>query len=48
MFAISAEDGVFCFNTQPPEGGWGLQLSARRAKRSFNTQPPEGGWRRVV
>ena len=22
MFAISAEEGVFCFNTQPPEGGW--------------------------
>ena len=35
----------FCFNTQPPEGGWhraGLMIGAGS---SFNTQPPEGGWR---
>ena len=32
------------FNSQPPEGGWGL-LNARRGGRvSFNSQPPEGGW----
>ena len=34
----------FCFNTQPPEGGW-RKLSANvTSNRGFNTQPPEGGW----
>ena len=32
------------FNTQPPEGGWVLMLSAIATRPSFNTQPPEGGW----
>ena len=37
----------FCFNTQPPEGGWtrGVSISGRRC--GFNTQPPEGGWRHI-
>ena len=33
-----------CFNTQPPEGGWGLRLTANEIAKGFNTQPPEGGW----
>ena len=32
------------FNTQPPEGGWGLCFGACPRSCSFNTQPPEGGW----
>ena len=32
------------FNTQPPEGGWGLDCQVERNEYSFNTQPPEGGW----
>ncbi len=39
--------GAFCFNTQPPEGGW-YRLSAEHADSyCFNTQPPEGGWEGV-
>ena len=34
----------FCFNTQPPEGGWVGGHSLQRFRRCFNTQPPEGGW----
>ena len=37
-------DFVRCFNTQPPEGGWGQKQASRPAITSFNTQPPEGGW----
>ena len=33
-----------CFNTQPPEGGWGERIISGRRLNSFNTQPPEGGW----
>ena len=32
------------FNTQPPEGGWGLAHLSHSTIRRFNTQPPEGGW----
>ena len=33
------------FNTQPPEGGWGLHHPSQHpSQTSFNTQPPEGGW----
>ena len=32
------------FNTQPPEGGWGLNTRWHSSITSFNTQPPEGGW----
>ena len=35
---------MLCFNTQPPEGGWGLPKVYEGAGNSFNTQPPEGGW----
>ena len=34
----------FCFNTQPPEGGWLLKRLSSDTTCSFNTQPPEGGW----
>ena len=33
-----------CFNTQPPEGGWGNAFTFAPAHDCFNTQPPEGGW----
>ena len=33
-----------CFNTQPPEGGWGFPAALCSFRHSFNTQPPEGGW----
>ena len=33
-----------CFNTQPPEGGWGGFRRLRGIWDCFNTQPPEGGW----
>jgi hypothetical protein len=36
------------FNSQPPEGGWGLPVKLHVAKIRhdvrFNSQPPEGGW----
>ena len=32
------------FNTQPPEGGWGLLAYWLMMVCCFNTQPPEGGW----
>ena len=33
------------FNTQPPEGGWGVVVAVGGHVRiGFNTQPPEGGW----
>ena len=35
---------TFCFNTQPPEGGWAHYATAAVMGESFNTQPPEGGW----
>ena len=34
----------FCFNTQPPEGGWYFFPLKSIKQNSFNTQPPEGGW----
>ena len=34
----------FCFNTQPPEGGWRHRRDSARVRDRFNTQPPEGGW----
>ena len=34
----------YCFNTQPPEGGWACNHFFLRFVGSFNTQPPEGGW----
>ena len=37
--------GTDSFNTQPPEGGWLINLFDCRPLRSFNTQPPEGGWK---
>ena len=33
-----------CFNTQPPEGGWGARIRTALFGGGFNTQPPEGGW----
>ena len=35
---------VFCFNTQPPEGGWKALRAVADGDAGFNTQPPEGGW----
>ena len=35
---------LFCFNTQPPEGGWMVFSHDELMIFSFNTQPPEGGW----
>ena len=35
---------IYCFNTQPPEGGWRAWLPTLPACACFNTQPPEGGW----
>ena len=35
----------FCFNSQPPEGGWLIARSRPLGGYSFNSQPPEGGWR---
>ena len=35
----------FCFNTQPPEGGWKILWPACCFRGCFNTQPPEGGWK---
>ena len=34
----------FCFNTQPPEGGWFKTDGSSISTACFNTQPPEGGW----
>ena len=33
------------FNSQPPEGGWGLLDAHQRWSQRFNSQPPEGGWK---
>ena len=35
---------IFCFNSQPPEGGWTRKPAQPQPKRRFNSQPPEGGW----
>ena len=35
---------IYCFNTQPPEGGWLIIAKNRDGEMGFNTQPPEGGW----
>ena len=34
----------FCFNTQPPKGGWFEKDGILLAAEGFNTQPPKGGW----
>ena len=34
----------FCFNTQPPKGGWRHGLARQGIGHRFNTQPPKGGW----
>ena len=34
----------FCYNTQPPYGGWLFIAGYTLFSSSFNTQPPEGGW----
>ena len=39
---------LFCFNTQPPEGGWQAYLSCAYLHTCFNTQPPEGGWSTIA
>ena len=36
------------FNTQPPEGGWGLSALFLDSFLCFNTQPPEGGWLQLL
>ena len=36
------------FNTQPPEGGWGVSTPGCGCIGCFNTQPPEGGWAVLV
>ena len=33
-----------CFNSQPPEGGWGTIINNAQNLTRFNSQPPEGGW----
>ena len=38
----------YCFNTQPPEGGWPFLPTSRKRVSCFNTQPPEGGWVGVI
>ena len=38
--------GHTSFNSQPPEGGWGLSASFAGIYWRFNSQPPEGGWSR--
>ena len=35
---------IFCFNTQPPKGGWGRVYFCQNWFGCFNTQPPKGGW----
>ena len=37
-----------CFNSQPPEGGWGFALAVVGFPVSFSSQPPEGGWNKFV
>ena len=32
------------FNSQPPGGGWIIELALRFADMGFNSQPPGGGW----
>ena len=34
----------FCFNSQPPEGGWVPPIRIAQPTAGFNSQPPEGGW----
>ena len=34
----------YCFNTQPPKGGWVWGVFLAQTPSSFNTQPPKGGW----
>ena len=43
MSPVSGER--YSFNTQPPEGGWGMLFKMEIFSRCFNTQPPEGGWK---
>ena len=44
MAALAAAAAPFCFNTQPPEGGWVRRSAKLFGWLCFNTQPPEGGW----
>ena len=41
---VLAPSPMRCFNTQPPEGGWGVAAIGAIRAYCFNTQPPEGGW----
>ena len=43
-----AVPSVCSFNTQPPEGGWGIDIFLLTQHPSFNTQPPEGGWKTLL
>ena len=43
--SLPAQPTRRCFNTQPPEGGWGYIDEVFNARQGFNTQPPEGGCR---
>ena len=36
------------FNTQPPEGGWRIEMELYIPPIGFNTQPPEGGWQSLA
>ena len=35
---------LYCFNSQPPEGGWATTPDSGMQGGGFNSQPPEGGW----
>ena len=41
---VLQDASTFCFNTQPPEGGWRVFTLFGSFIGCFNTQPPEGGW----
>ena len=41
---IAVRNSSYCFNTQPPEGGWESLTGRQLCFLCFNTQPPEGGW----
>ena len=44
MIIVGAGINHWCFNTQPPEGGWIAARILPAELVGFNTQPPEGGW----
>ena len=37
--------GMVCFNSQPPEGGWPASFTITNPPSDFNSQPREGGWK---